>query len=154
MNQGKDVMASREIWHEMRIKASPDAVYQALTDVKKLAEWWIPDTRGESKVGNTLEFWFDEQACQLMRVSALEADHLVQWRATDSDLSDWAGTEIEFRLFPQKERTLVHFRHSGYEDGVEAFPYYSTSWAVFLVSLKELLEKGKGHPFPNDWIGR
>jgi uncharacterized protein YndB with AHSA1/START domain len=147
-------MASNEIWHEIRIKASPDAVYDALTDVKKLAEWWIPDTRGESEVGKTLEFWFDEQACQLMQVAALEADQLVRWRATDSDLTDWAGTEIEFRLHPQDGRTLVHFRHSGYRDGTEGFPYYSMSWAVFLVSLKELLEKGKGHPFPNEWIGQ
>jgi len=35
-------MAYREIWHEMIIKASPSELYQALTDVKKLAHWWTP----------------------------------------------------------------------------------------------------------------
>lgn len=145
-------MAINEIWHEIRIKAQPSAIYEALTDTGKLAEWWIPDTRGESKVGKVLEFWFDDDACQLMQVASLEPDRLVRWRATDSDLSDWAGTEVEFTLVPQDNRTCVHFRHSGYRDNVEAFAYYSTSWAVFLLSLKALLEKGKGHPFPNGWI--
>ena len=32
-------MAYREIWHEMIIKASPSELYQALTDVKRLANW-------------------------------------------------------------------------------------------------------------------
>jgi hypothetical protein len=29
-------------------------------------------------------------------------------------------------------------------------PHCSTKWAVFMLSLKELLEKGKGHPAPDD----
>jgi uncharacterized protein YndB with AHSA1/START domain len=147
-------MGNNEIWHEVRIKASPQAVYQALTDVNKLAQWWIPDTRGESAIGKTLEFWFGADSLQAMRVAALETNRLVRWQATDSDLSDWAGTEVEFKIFPRNDRTCVHLRHSGYRAGVEAFPYYSMSWAVFLISLKELLEKGKGHPFPSDWIDK
>ena len=147
-------MTSREIWHEIMIEAAPSAIYEALTDVGKLAQWWIPDTRGRSRPGEVLEFWFGEDACQPMQVTALETDRLVRWRATDSDLSDWAGTEVEFLILPNGGRARVHFRHSGYRDGTEGFPYYSMSWAVFLVSLKELLEKGKGHPFPNDWIGQ
>ncbi len=35
------------IHHEVGIKASPEAVYQALTDTKKLAGWWMSDTRGK-----------------------------------------------------------------------------------------------------------
>jgi hypothetical protein len=26
------------------------------------------------------------------------------------------------------------------------------SWAVFLLSLKQLLEEGEGFPFPNKWV--
>jgi uncharacterized protein YndB with AHSA1/START domain len=145
-------MANKEIWHEVRIKSSPAAVYRALTDVKKLAQWWIPDTRGKSRTGENLEFWFGESACQVMQVAALEANKLVQWRAIDTDLSDWAGTEVEFKIFPHDGRTDVQFRHAGWRGDIAAFPYYSMSWAVFLLSLKELLEKGKGRPFPNEWI--
>jgi uncharacterized protein YndB with AHSA1/START domain len=152
--QWETVVANHEIRHEVRIKGRPEAVYQALTDAKKLAQWWIPDTRGESRTGETLEFWVGASACQAMRVTALETNELVRWQAIDSDLSDWAGTEVEFKIFPRGDRTHVQFRHSGWRGDVALFPYYSMSWAVFLISLKALLEKGKGHPFPNEWIGQ
>ena len=51
-------MANHEIWHEIMIRASQGELYQALTDVKKLAQWWTIDARGEPKVEKNLEFWF------------------------------------------------------------------------------------------------
>ncbi len=33
-------MATREIWHEILINVSPSAIYEAVSDVKKLAHWW------------------------------------------------------------------------------------------------------------------
>jgi uncharacterized protein YndB with AHSA1/START domain len=142
-----------EIRHEIPIKTSPQELYRALTDPRRLGQWWIPDTRGESKPGNVLEFWFGGDACQAMRVKALETDSRVCWQAVESDLSDWAGTEVEFVIQPQDAaRSRLQFRHSGWQGEAERFPYYSTSWAIFLVSLKDLLETGQGHPFPNAWI--
>jgi uncharacterized protein YndB with AHSA1/START domain len=38
-------MATREIWHEILIKASPSSVYEAVTDAKKLAHWWTTGAR-------------------------------------------------------------------------------------------------------------
>ena len=50
-------METYTIHHEVGIKASPEAVYQALTDTKKLAGWWTSDTRGNgAEVGGVLEF--------------------------------------------------------------------------------------------------
>jgi uncharacterized protein YndB with AHSA1/START domain len=48
-------MKHREIWHEIHINAPPRKVYQAVTDVTKLAHWWTTDTRGKSVVGKKLE---------------------------------------------------------------------------------------------------
>ena len=51
-------MHTYTIDHEVGIKASPEAVYRALTDTKKLVGSWMSDTRGKgSKVGDVLEFW-------------------------------------------------------------------------------------------------
>ncbi|HXW68742.1 MAG TPA: hypothetical protein VEJ88_03960 [Dissulfurispiraceae bacterium] len=36
-------MKTYDIRHEVGIKASPKAVYQALTDINKLAGWWTSD---------------------------------------------------------------------------------------------------------------
>jgi uncharacterized protein YndB with AHSA1/START domain len=144
-------MATPEIRHEVRIKASPAALYEALTDAKKLGQWWIPDTRGRSEAGKTLEFWFGEH-CQEMRVTALEPGRLVRWQATEKGLPDWVGSEIEFAMSPKGGQTTVQFRHTRWPGDAAELPYCSMSWAVFLLSLKELLEKGKGFPFPNQWI--
>jgi uncharacterized protein YndB with AHSA1/START domain len=143
-------MAATEIWHEESMSASPRAVYEALTDVHKLGQWWIPATQGESATGTTLEFRAEEFR-QVMRVASLRTDELVQWQPTETGLPDWVGTEVEFALSPRDDRTVVRFRHSGFGDGIDRFPYYSMSWAIRLISLKALLEKGKGLPFPNEW---
>lgn len=131
-------------------KASPEDVFKALTDPKKLAKWWTSDTRGSgSKVGDTLEFWFGD-FCQKFEVKALKPGKLVQWKATKEGVDEWAGTEITFSLSTDELQTLVRFRHSGWKKNTEFFAHCSTKWATFLISLKDLMEKGKGKPYPND----
>src|SRR5580692_11380976 len=142
-------MANNEIFHQVGIKASPSEIYRALTNVEKLAQWWTSDTRGESKTGKLLEFHFGKVS-QTMEVGALEPGKHVQWLPTADGMTDWAGTSIDFTIVPGEQQNLVHFRHSGWRDGAEFFPHCSIKCAVFMVSLKELLETGKGRAFPND----
>jgi len=147
-------MANREIWHEIMINASPRDVYQALTDVDKLAHWWTTDTRGKYKVGNSLEFCFD-RLCQPVEVTALRPDELVRWRVpivSKKGMSDWADTEIEFKIFREDGQTLLHFRHSNWREDAKMFPQCSLDWAVFLMSLKEFVETGRGRPYPYDML--
>jgi len=139
-----------EIWHRVEIEATPGAAYQALTEVKKLAGWWTTDTRGEEKLGGVLEFWFGN-FCQDMRVSALEKDRLVRWQALERGITEWTGSEIEFTITPHQKHCFVFLRHSKWaEVTADLFPHCSMSWAVYLLSLKELLETGKGRPSPDD----
>jgi len=144
-------MPRKQITHEVPIKASPEDIYAALTNAELLAKWWIPDTRGHSEVGGTLEFRLGE-FCQRMEVVALVPGHLVRWRAPDQGSGDWAQTDIEFTIRPDDGRCWVRFCHDRLRSDVEKLPYYSMSWAVFLLSLKDLVETGKGFPFPNRWI--
>ncbi len=140
----------REIWHEIHINASPEEVYQALTDVKKLANWWTTDTRGKSAVGKKLEFWFYGHLSAEMVVTELKADKLVRWRVTRRGIPDWADTEIEFKLFRSGGETFLHLRHSKWREDAEMFPECSMHWAIYLLSLKEFVETGKGRPHPYD----
>ncbi len=142
-------MATREIWHEILINASPRALYEAVTDVKKLGHWWTTDTRGESKVGSNLEFWFGGM-CQPMEVTTLQANELVRWNAKPGGAPGWAGTQIEFKIFRDDNKTFLHFRHSNWHEDAKLFPHCSMGWAIFLLSLKEFVETGKGRPFPYD----
>jgi uncharacterized protein YndB with AHSA1/START domain len=143
-------MKYREIWHEIHIDASPRKVYQAVTDVKKLANWWTTDTRGKSAVGKNLEFWFYGNLSAEMVVTALKIDALVRWHLTKRSIPDWVNTEIAFNIFRQGAQTFLHLRHSKWREDAKMFPECSMHWAIFLLSLKEFVETGKGRPHPYD----
>jgi uncharacterized protein YndB with AHSA1/START domain len=142
-------MTNDGIWHEVGIKASPADIYKALTDVDQLAKWWTSDTRGESKTGKTLEFRFNKFG-QEMKVGELKAGELVRWLPTENGVPDWVGSTIEFAIIPADGQTFVQFRHSGWREKTAMYPHCSIKWAVFMLSLKDLVETGKGRPFPND----
>ena len=139
------------IHHEVGIKASPEAVYQVLTETKKLAGWWTSDTRGNGlEVGGVLEFRFGD-FCQKFEVVDLQPGKLVRWKADRKEgVEEWAGTEVAFSLSTDEKQCRVHFSHSGWRTDSGILPHCSTKWAVFMLSLKDLLEKGKGHPYPKD----
>ena len=42
------------------------------------------------------------------------------------------------------------FSHDGWREQVPFMNHCSTKWAVFLMSLKALIESGKGTPAPRD----
>ncbi len=144
-------MNTYEILHEVGIKATAQAVYHALTETKKLAAWWTSDTRGSgSKVGDVLQFWFGD-FCQEFQVTALQPEKLVRWKANQAKTMDeWSGTEITFKLSTDENQCWVQFSHSGFAKNDGCLPHCTTKWGVFLLSLKDLLEKGKGHPAPDD----
>lgn len=141
---------TREIWHEIMINASPEEIYEAVTDPRKLAHWWTTDVRGESAVGNKLEFWFSGFQAAVMEVATLKPGDLVQWHVVDGGARDWLGTNVEFKIFRKEMETFVHFRHSKWREDANAFPHCSLGWAIFLISLKEFVETGKGRPHPYD----
>lgn len=143
-------MDMREIWHEILINASPESLYRALTDVDQLAHWWTTDTRGEPALGGHLEFWFNGFLGSVMKITELKSGELVRWQAIDRGLPDWTGTEIEFRIFVEKGQTTLHFHHSNWRPDSTLFPHCSLGWAIYLMSLKEFVETGKGRPFPYD----
>lgn len=145
-------MPAREIWHEVKIKASPNAIYNALIDPDRLAKWWMPDVRGVSEEGRVLEFWYGG-FCQDLEVVELKPDQLVHWRAGERGIPDWVGTDVEFALRQVEGATLLDLRHTGWREDAAIFPHSSWAWALFLTSLKDLIETGTGSPLPNRWIG-
>ena len=144
-------MGTYIIRHQVGIKAAPHAIYEALTDTAKLAGWWTTDTRGTgTEVGGILEFCFGD-ACQRFEVMELQPDKRVRWKAVgNKSLGEWLGTEVVFSLNADEKQTYIDFSHSGWRRDNGSFPQCSTKWAVFMLSLKDLVEKGKGRPAPDD----
>lgn len=84
-----------------------------------------------------------------MEVLALDSNKKVQWRFT-SGPEEWVGTDVIFNLSHEGNYTIVLFAHKNWREAIEFTAHCSTKWAVFLLSLRELVETGKGRPSPND----
>ena len=138
-----------DILHKVGIKSSsPDDAYKALTTREGLSGWWTTDTRGESKVGGVIEFRFGAGGID-MKVLELHPAKRVLWQVVDGP-QEWIGTKVGFDLKQEGDWTIILFKHQGWKEPVEFMHHCSTKWAVFLLSLKSLLETGKGAAAPNE----
>jgi hypothetical protein len=73
----------------------------------------------------------------------------VLWQVVDGP-KEWIGTRIDWELKRDGDYVIVLFRHLDWKEPVEFMHHCSTKWAIFLMSLKSLVETGKGAPSPND----
>jgi hypothetical protein len=139
-----------DILHKVGIKSSSlDDAYQALTTLKGLSGWWTNDTQGEGgAVGGVLQFRFGAGGFD-MKVLELQPAKRVLWQVVDGP-QEWIGTKVSFDLKQEGDWTIILFKHQGWKEPVEFMHHCSTKWAVFLLSLKSLLETGKGAPAPNE----
>jgi uncharacterized protein YndB with AHSA1/START domain len=143
-----------DIIHRVGIVAPISKVYEAVSTVKGVAGWWTNETTGSSVVGGTITFRFltldgKEIGKMSAEVTALEPNKRVQWRVTEGP-AEWIGTDIVFDLYQEGEYTIVLFGHKNWREQVEFMAHCSMKWGVFMLSLRELVETGKGKPSPND----
>jgi hypothetical protein len=105
-------------------------------------------------VGGTLRFRFNgSDGAEIggfdMNVLELHPDKRVLWQVVGGP-DEWLGTKVCFDLKQAGDYSIVLFKHQDWKQPVEFMHHCSTKWAVFLMSLKSLVETGKGAPSPND----
>ena len=137
------------IIHRIGIACPPDKVFNALTTNEGLSQWWTTDTTGAGDVGSVIEFRFNGMGPDF-EVVELQTDSLVRWKHSGQMPEAWIGTEVSFQLNSDGKQTYVLFQHSNWRERTDFMGHCSTKWAVFLLSLKQAIETGKGRPFPND----
>jgi uncharacterized protein YndB with AHSA1/START domain len=138
-----------DILHRVGVRgASPQQVYDALTTIDGLAAWWTEKTTGDPAPGGVIEFRFVPGGFD-MAVAELTPAERVVWNVVDGP-PEWVGTTITWTLKQEDDFTVVLFKHEGWREPVEFMHHCSTKWALFLVSLKSLLETGVGAPSPRD----
>lgn len=142
-----------DIAHRVGIRSSADAVYNALATREGVAGWWTQDTSGEAAVGNALKVRFTADGAEIgameMKVLDLQPGERVAWQVMAGP-SEWIGTTIRFELRQDGEYCIVLFSHEDWAERVEFMHHCSTKWAIFMMSLKALVETGAGQPSPRD----
>ncbi|MFJ3490656.1 SRPBCC family protein [Leifsonia aquatica] len=138
-----------DILHRIGVKsATSDEVYAALTTLDGLSGWWARDASGDPGLGGVIAFRFGPGGFD-MKVIDLVPGERVLWEVIEGP-SEWVGTRVSFEISQVGDFTIVLFEHRGWAEPVEFMYHCSTKWAVFLLSLKELLETGEGSPDPMD----
>jgi uncharacterized protein YndB with AHSA1/START domain len=138
-----------DILHRVGIKSSPNDTYRALATQEGLAGWWTTDTQGNCNVGGVIQFRFGTRGRMDMKVLELEPAKRVLWQVVDGP-KEWIGTKVSFELTQDDDFTIILFKHQGWKEPIEFMHHCSTKWALFLMSMKSLVETGNGAPYPND----
>jgi uncharacterized protein YndB with AHSA1/START domain len=132
----------------LRVKASPDALFDALTTVSGLAAWWNPAT-GSGETGGELRFIMNAPEPLEIHVDEATRPTSVRWSVTDCPfLPDWIGTRPTFTIAPVDASTSeLHFHHQGLSEELECIDMCTRSWNHYMTSLRDYLEVGRGSPF-------
>lgn len=138
-----------DILHKVGAKAPKEAFYTALTTIDGLAAWWTTETEGDADIGGLIHFRFGTLGFFKMKVLELEPASRVVWEVMDGP-EEWIGTRVIFDLKQEDEFAIILFRHAGWREPSEGMHHCTTKWAIFLMSLKALVETGKGAPAPDD----
>lgn len=135
---------------EVPIAATPDQVYEAITDPEGLSRWWTPEVVAQPEVGSIAEFTFRGgpagRFVVKIEIATLEPGCKVYWTVTEDMFPDWVGTHITWDLTPIDNGTKVRFGHRDYASTEGSFARVGYSWAWYLTSLKDYLETGNGRP--------
>jgi len=135
-----------DILHRVGIRAPADAVFNAVTTSEGLRGWWTDETELDEDI---IHFRFGERGFFDMKVLDREPEHHLRWQVVDGP-AEWIGTKVNWDLRQEEDHTIVLFKHEGWKEPVEFMHHCSTKWGTFLMSLKALVETGKGAPYPND----
>ncbi len=143
-----------DIIHRIGIRSSSDQVYKALSTIEGLSNWWTDEVEGGEEVGSKIKFTFrtetgDIKGEMLMEVRELNPQQRVCWQCIEGP-DEWVGTIITFDWSQQDNQTIIIFGHRNWREAVEFTAHCSMKWAVFLLSLREYVETGKGKPSPYD----
>lgn len=139
-----------DILHRVIIEASPEKVYEALTNANQLSAWWSK-AKADNKVGSVASFFFGPNGEHQidMEITQLIPNERVCWKCVNGP---WCDTEgFQFVISKDERGSVLQFSHFGWAEPNEFFMHCNSKWGFFLtVSLKKLLEKGQGQPHPND----
>jgi uncharacterized protein YndB with AHSA1/START domain len=140
-----------DILHRIKINASPQRVYDALTLQEGLSNWWSRDAAAKPKVGSVAEFGFNKRSTVVkLQITQLDPNVRVAWRCVNGP-EKWIGTEFAFDLEPIDEQaSILRFAHRGFAETDDFFMHCNTKWGYFLQSLKAYIETGKGTPHPEE----
>ncbi len=134
------------IQHIFHIDASFEAVFNAISTIKGIQNWWTTDTSGADTIGGVIIVRFGNNSGMDFEVTEINPNESYKWKTVDGH-PEWLGTEIHFKLDSNDNKVRVTFTHSGWKEATPFMSQCNFSWGRYMISLRNYLEKGKGDPY-------
>jgi uncharacterized protein YndB with AHSA1/START domain len=143
--------APQTLVQHIRLKASAERVYKALTDATELQKWFPEKASSDPRVGGSLRFEFNKGGVPFVaegKYLALEPNKLVSYSwhsALDEAGSTLTNLTVVFRLEANGDHTDLYLEETGYGEGSlyeGVFGERSHGWGFFLGNLEALLGGG------------
>ncbi len=135
--------------HRVGVCSTAPQVFRALTQPERLAGWWPTQARGSARSGGRLELVFGGVVTLTFEVRATEPNRRLQLVCHDGP-GPWSGSRLSFSLEESEGQVFVTLIHESTDATEEDFLYFNTKWPLYLLSLRDYLESGKGRPSPRD----
>jgi uncharacterized protein YndB with AHSA1/START domain len=109
------------IERELYVDASPEIVFQVVSDPEHVAQWWPDEARYEAVVGSAGEILFagDGGKVEALTVVDLQPPTRFSFRWTHpagEEAAEGNSLLVTFELVPQGDGTLVLFRETGFRE--------------------------------------
>jgi uncharacterized protein YndB with AHSA1/START domain len=133
------------IKHLFHIAAPQQQVFEAISTIEGLQNWWTTVVTGSSEPGGVLAFRFNGMGPDF-KVTGISAGLSLSWECV-AGFDDWIGTVITFHLDRNEGKTRVRFEHANWAETGDHYAACSFSWGRYLESLRQYCEAGTGTPF-------
>jgi uncharacterized protein YndB with AHSA1/START domain len=135
--------------HRVGIRGSTSEIYRALTEPEGLIGWWSTTASGTPEVDRTLILGFGGAVTLSFVVRGIEPNACLSLGCPDGP-GPWNKSRLDFSLGQADGQVFVTLVHSSEIATDDDFLYFNTKWPLYLLSLRDLIEHGKGRPSPND----
>ena len=135
--------AIKQLFH---INASKEHVFEAISTIEGLSNWWTVQTEGDASLGGTIQFDFGDFKGPLMEVILLQPNEKIVWKCVGS-AHGWLENTFEFQLDENEGKTRVRFSHLGWEEQGDFYAICNFSWGRYMESLRQYCQTGKGESF-------
>ena len=137
------------IKHRFHINAPKEKVFEAISTINGLSNWWTTKTTGDASPGGVLKFHFGEMEGPQMKVIDLNPGEKLTWECVASPFG-WTGHTFTFLLDENDGKTRVRFSQDGWTEQDDFYGGCSFSWGRYMESLRQLCQTGKGEAFGSE----
>ncbi len=138
--------SSKHLYH---IDAPKDKVFNAISTIEGLANWWTVQTNGIASLGGEIQFDFGEIKGPKMKVIESMPGKEIVWECIDSQ-HGWVGNTFTFLLDENDGKTRVRFSHDGFPAQDDFYAICNFSWGRYMESLRQYCQTGKGEAFGSE----